>query len=56
MGLANNERVEVLIFKMAVALGFDAPRAFTLVSMRAAKDEDFGVQLLGRILRVHRRL
>ena len=56
MGLANNEKVEVLIFKMAVALGFDAPRAFTLVSMRAAKDEDFGVQLLGRILRVHRRL
>ncbi len=56
MGLANNEQVEVLIFKMAVALGFDAPRAFTLVSMRAAKDEDFGVQLLGRILRVHRRL
>ena len=30
--------------------------AFTLVSMRAARDEDFGVQLVGRILRVHRRL
>jgi hypothetical protein len=41
---------------MAVALGFDAPRAWTLVSMRAAKDEDFGVQLVGRLLRVHRRL
>jgi hypothetical protein len=54
--LARDPAVEVLIFKMAVALGFDAPRAFTLVSMRAAKDEDFGVQLLGRILRVHRRL
>ena len=24
--------------------------------MRAARDEDFGVQLVGRILRVHRRL
>jgi hypothetical protein len=41
---------------MAVALGFDAPRASILVSMRAARDEDFGVQLVGRILRVHRRL
>jgi hypothetical protein len=41
---------------MAVALGFDAPRAFTLVSMRGAKDTDFGIQVVGRILRVHRRL
>ena len=56
LALANDEAREVLIFKMAVALGFDAPRAFTLVSMRAARDEDFGVQLVGRILRVHRRL
>jgi len=56
MALANDEKREVLIFKMAVALGFDAPRAWTLVSMRAAKDADFGVQLVGRILRVHRRV
>jgi len=56
LALANDERREVLIFKMAVALGFDAPRAFTLVSMRASRDADFGVQLVGRILRVHRRL
>ncbi len=56
LALANNENIEVLIFKMAVALGFDAPRAWTLVTMRASKDEDFGVQLVGRILRVHRRL
>ena len=54
--LANEDRCEVLVFKMAVALGFDAPRAFTLVSMRASRDPDFGVQLVGRILRVHRRL
>ena len=54
--IAIDETREVLIFKMSVALGFDAPRAWTLVSMRAAKDEDFGVQLVGRILRVHRRL
>lgn len=56
LALANDETREVLIFKMAVALGFDAPRAWTLVSMRAARDEDFGVQLVGRILRVHRRV
>lgn len=56
LALANDEHREVLIFKMAVALGFDAPRAFTLVSMRASRDEDFGTQLLGRILRVHRLL
>lgn len=56
LALANDEEREVLIFKMAVALGFDAPRAWTLVSMRAARDADFGVQLVGRILRVHRRL
>ncbi len=56
LALANDERREVLIFMMAVALGFDAPRAFTLVSMRAARDADFGVQLVGRILRVHAHL
>lgn len=55
LAIANDESREVLIFKMAVALGFDAPRAWTLVSMRAARDEDFGVQLVGRVLRVHRR-
>lgn len=54
--VALDETIEVLIFKMAVALGFDAPRAFTLVSMRGAKDTDFGIQVVGRILRVHRLL
>lgn len=54
LALANDDQREVLIFKMAVALGFDAPRAFTLVSLRASRDPDFGVQLVGRILRVHR--
>ena len=48
LALANDDRREVL--------GFDAPRAFTLVSMRASRDPDFGVQLVGRILRVHRLL
>lgn len=53
LAVALDETKEVLIFKMAVALGFDAPRAFTLVSMRGAKDTDFGIQVVGRILRVH---
>ncbi|MEO5661058.1 MAG: DEAD/DEAH box helicase family protein [Polaromonas sp.] len=56
LSVAIDERKEVLIFKVAVALGFDAPRAFTLVSMRGAKDTDFGIQVVGRILRVHGRL
>ncbi|TAJ76779.1 MAG: DNA/RNA helicase [Gallionellaceae bacterium] len=56
LAVALDETKEVLIFKMAVALGFDAPRAFTLVSMRDARDTDFGIQVVGRILRVHRRL
>ncbi len=56
LAVALDETKEVLIFKVAVALGFDAPRAFTLVSMRGAKDTDFGIQVVGRILRVHRHL
>jgi superfamily II DNA or RNA helicase len=56
LALAHDEQVQVLIFKMAVALGFDAPRAWTLVSMRSSKDVDFGVQIVGRVLRVDRRL
>ncbi len=54
--LAANETKQALIFKMAVALGFDAPRAFTLVTMRSSRDPDFGTQIVGRILRVHRLL
>ncbi len=56
LAIAADESVEVLIFKMAVATGFDAPRAFTLVSMRTARDPDFGTQIVGRIMRVDRRL
>lgn len=56
LALAHDEQVQVLIFKMAVALGFDAPRAWTLVSMRSSQDVDFGVQIVGRVLRVDRRL
>lgn len=53
IALANDPTVEVLIFKMAVAMGFDAPRAFTLAALRGARDPSFGVQVIGRIVRVH---
>lgn len=56
LALAADENIKVLIFKLSVAMGFDAPRAFALVSMRKSKDPDFGIQVVGRILRVHKKL
>lgn len=53
LSLAQDPTVEVLIFKMAVALGFDAPRAFTLAALRGARDPGFGIQVIGRIVRRH---
>ena len=53
IALGNDPTVEVLIFKMAVAIGFDAPRAFTLAALRGTRDAAFGVQLIGRIVRRH---
>lgn len=54
--LADDPAVEVIVFKMAIATGFDAPRAFTLAALRGTRDADFGVQVVGRIMRVHRLL
>jgi len=51
--LAQDPKVEVLVFKMAVAMGFDAPRAFTLAALRGTRDANFGIQVVGRIMRVH---
>ncbi|MTE01671.1 hypothetical protein GIY56_15385 [Paracoccus sp. YIM 132242] len=51
--LAYDPEIEVLIFKLAVATGFDAPRAWTLVSVRPSRGRDFGLQIVGRIMRVH---
>lgn len=53
LALAQDPTVEVLIFKMAVALGFDAPRAFTLTALRGARDVSFAIQVVGRIVRRH---
>ena len=43
---------EVLIFKQAVAQGWDCPRATILVSYRNVKSPSFGIQTVGRILRM----
>ncbi len=51
--LAYDPKREVLIFKVAVATGFDAPRAWTLVSLRRTRGVHFGLQIVGRIMRVH---
>ena len=51
--LAFDPAREVLIFKVAVATGFDAPRAWTLVSLRPTRGTNFGLQIVGRIMRVH---
>lgn len=53
LSLAQDPTVEVLVFKMAVALGFDAPRAFTLTALRGVRDPGFAVQVIGRIVRRH---
>jgi type III restriction enzyme len=47
----NDNNVEVLIFKQAIALGWDCPRAQILVMFREIKSKIFEVQTVGRILR-----
>jgi len=47
----NDNNVEVLIFKQAIALGWDCPRAQILVMFREIKSKIFEVPTVGRILR-----
>ena len=51
--IAHDPTTSVLIFEVAVATGFDAPRAWTLVSVRPNRGKAFGLQVVGRIMRVH---
>ncbi len=44
--------VDVLIFKQAIALGWDCPRAQVLAMLRDTKSETFRIQTVGRILRM----
>jgi type III restriction enzyme len=47
-----NNLTEVLLFKQAIALGWDCPRASILLIYRDIKQETFTVQTVGRILRM----
>jgi len=49
---APNALQDVLIFKQAIAQGWDCPRAAVLVSYRPVQNVDFGIQTVGRILRM----
>lgn len=44
--------VEVLIFKQAISLGWDCPRAQILVIFRETKEKVFIIQTVGRIMRM----
>lgn len=44
--------VKVLLFKQAIALGWDCPRAAVLLIFRELKSETFTIQTVGRILRM----
>jgi type III restriction enzyme len=47
-----NSPVEVLIFKQAIATGWDCPRAQILVMFREMQSIVFQIQTVGRILRM----
>ncbi len=47
-----NDEVEVLVFKQAIALGWDCPRASILVIFRESKSFVFTIQTIGRIMRM----
>ncbi|OGF45101.1 MAG: hypothetical protein A2536_06350 [Candidatus Firestonebacteria bacterium RIFOXYD2_FULL_39_29] len=48
----NDNDVEVLVFKQAIALGWDCPRASILVIFRELKSFVFTIQTIGRIMRM----
>lgn len=48
----NDSEVKALIFKQAIALGWDCPRAAILVIFREMKSFSFTIQTVGRIMRM----
>ncbi len=48
----NENEVEVMIFKQAIAVGWDCPRAAILVLFREWKNVVFSIQTIGRIMRM----
>lgn len=47
-----NNEVEVLLFKQAIAIGWDCPRAQILILFRDWKSMVFSIQTIGRIMRM----
>jgi type III restriction enzyme len=47
-----DSQISYLLFKQAVATGWDCPRAGVLVMFREVKNPSFGIQTIGRILRM----
>ncbi|MDP3947750.1 MAG: DEAD/DEAH box helicase family protein [bacterium] len=47
-----DNEVEVLLFKQAIALGWDCPRAQILILFRDWKSIEFSIQTIGRIMRM----
>lgn len=54
--IAKDPSKEVLIFKQSAGTGFDAPRAFVLISTKLVHDKDFALQFLGRVMRVSKEI
>lgn len=48
----HDSMTEVLLFKQAIALGWDCPRAAVLLIYRDIKSKQFTIQTVGRILRM----
>ncbi len=48
----NDNEVEILVFKQAIALGWDCPRASILTIFRESKSFTFTIQTMGRIMRM----
>jgi len=48
----NGDKVDVMIFKQAIAIGWDCPRAHILLMLREMRSFVFTVQTVGRILRM----
>lgn len=47
-----DSKVDVLLFKQAIALGWDCPRASILVIFRETRSLEFTIQVIGRIMRM----
>lgn len=48
----NDDKVDVMVFKQAIAIGWDCPRAHILLMLREMHSFVFTVQTVGRILRM----